>query len=346
MNRLLLLSIISLFATLPAFAQDEALPPLPEDASNNQAFVSEDAPAPAVPETQFAPEIFAQNPEPEPAPEASVPEEPSPAANDPRQMALQDLEEGEKEVAQQEEEERLAKEKEQAELDAKKNQVPQIDILELIKSGGVLMWPIGALSVIGLMFALERFIALRHNAIMPRRLFKQIKPYLEPSYFSPMAIWTICDKYRSPAARVIQAALLKIGRPLPEIVAAVESAKQDEATNMYRNVRWLTLVSSLAPLLGLLGTVWGMIQAFYITANLEIGANRAEQLSSGIYVALVTTAAGLAVAIPAALIAHLFEGRILKAFHKLDSRLLPLYDILEKQEGKPRISLSQYQGKK
>ena len=139
---------------------------------------------------------------------------------------------------------------------------------------------------------------------------------------------------------------MKIGRPLPEIVAAVESAKQDEATNMYRNVRWLTLVSSLAPLLGLLGTVWGMIQAFYITANLEIGANRAEQLSSGIYVALVTTAAGLAVAIPAAFIAHMFEGRILKAFHKLDSKLLPLYDILEKQEGKPRITLAQYQAKK
>ena len=337
MKRILTLSFVSLFLTVPAFAQEDALPPIPEDAAEVEPFV------PVVePDSNPAPQSDdAASPEAD-ANESSV----ALPANDPRQMALQDLEEGDKEVAQREEEERLAKEKEQAELEAKKNQVPKIEILELIKSGGFLMWPIGALSVLGLMFALERFIALRRGAIMPRRLFKQMNPYLEPSRFSPMAIWAICEKYRSPAARVIQAALLKIGRPLPEIIAAVESAKQDEATNMYRNVRWLTLVSSLAPLLGLLGTVWGMIQAFYITANLEIGANRAEQLSSGIYVALVTTAAGLAVAIPAALIAHLFEGRILKAFHKLDSRLLPLYDILEKQEGKPRITLAQYQAKK
>ncbi|MBQ6615884.1 MAG: MotA/TolQ/ExbB proton channel family protein [Thermoguttaceae bacterium] len=338
MKRFLTLSFISLFLTLPAFAQDDAIP-VPEDVTEEQPFVPvvDSDPAPA-PQSDAAPAI--------PETEANAPDGGALPASDPSQMALKDLEEGDKEVAQKEEEARLTKEKEQAELEAKKNQVPKIEILKLIQSGGELMWIIGALSVLGLMFALERFIALRRGAIMPRRLFKQMTPYLEPSKFSPMAIWAICEKYRSPAGRIIQAALLKIGRPLPEIVAAVESAKQDEATNMYRNVRWLTLVSSLAPLLGLLGTVWGMIQAFYITANLEIGANRAEQLSSGIYVALVTTAAGLAVAIPAAFIAHMFEGRILKAFHKLDSKLLPLYDILEKQEGKPRITLAQYQAKK
>ncbi len=338
MKRFLTLSFISLFLTLPAFAQDDAIP-VPEDVTEEQPFVPvvDADPAPA-PQSDAAPAL--------PETEVNAPDGGALPASDPSQMALKDLEEGDKEVAQKEEEARLAKEKEQAELEAKKNQVPKIEILKLIKSGGELMWIIGALSVLGLMFALERFIALRRGAIMPRRLFKQMNPYLEPSKFSPMAIWAICEKYRSPAGRIIQAALLKIGRPLPEIVAAVESAKQDEATNMYRNVRWLTLVSSLAPLLGLLGTVWGMIQAFYITANLEIGANRAEQLSSGIYVALVTTAAGLAVAIPAAFIAHMFEGRILKAFHKLDSKLLPLYDILEKQEGKPRITLAQYQAKK
>ena len=338
MKRFLTLSFISLFLTLPAFAQDDAIP-VPEDVTEEQPFVPvvDADPAPA-PQSDAAPAL--------PETEANAPDGGALPASDPSQMALKDLEEGDKEVAQKEEEARLAKEKEQADLEAKKNQVPKIEILKLIQSGGELMWIIGALSVLGLMFALERFIALRRGAIMPRRLFKQMTPYLEPSKFSPMAIWAICEKYRSPAGRIIQAALLKIGRPLPEIVAAVESAKQDEATNMYRNVRWLTLVSSLAPLLGLLGTVWGMIQAFYITANLEIGANRAEQLSSGIYVALVTTAAGLAVAIPAAFIAHMFEGRILKAFHKLDSKLLPLYDILEKQEGKPRITLAQYQAKK
>ena len=68
------------------------------------------------------------------------------------------------------------KEKELAEQEAKKNQVPKIEYLKLIQSGGELMWVIGALSILGLTFALERFIALRRSAIMPRRLFKQMTP--------------------------------------------------------------------------------------------------------------------------------------------------------------------------
>ena len=344
MKRFLTLSFISLFLAIPVYAQDDAVP-VPADVTD------------AVP---FVPALETESPEPDsslmlqpaapPVPAtdtgAETPNSDASPALTPEQMAQQALQQGDKEVAEKEEADRLAKEKEQAELEAKKNKGSRIDILELVKSGGYMMWPLAALSVLGLMFILERFIALRYSAIMPRRLFKQMTPYLDPSKFSPTAIWAICDKHRSPAGRVIQAALLKIGRPLPEIMSAVDAAKQDEASNMYRNVGWLTLVSSLAPLLGLLGTVWGMIQAFHMVASLEIGANRAEQLSSGIYVALVTTAAGLAIAIPVALFAHFFESRILKAFHKLDSKLLPLYDILEKQEGKPRISLSQYQAKK
>lgn len=337
MKRFLTQLIIALFLTLPVYAQDEFFPPVPDDVTDQTPFVpAEESDASATPEE--APS--------EQTADADAASGDSAPALTPEQMAQEDMAEGDKEVAQQEEELRLAKEKEQEELNAKKNEASKIDILELIKSGGFLMWPLGALSVLGLMFILERFIALRYNAIMPRRLFKQMTPYLEPTNFSPMAIWAICQKYRSPAGRVIQAALLKIGRPLPEIISAVEAAKQDEASNLYRNVGWLTLVSSLAPLLGLLGTVWGMILAFHRVASLEIGANRAEQLSSGIYVALVTTAVGLAIAIPVALFAHFFESRILKAFHKLDSRLLPLYDILERQEGKPRISLVQYQARK
>ena len=379
MKRIFSLSLMSLFLTFPVYGQDVAEPAseVPDvTQASEQALEDEDpftdsALDPSVDSNVELPEVPpapADQPaqEEQPAQEAQPDSEFMPAEEDQAavetesnaeqgnaplaetaaQLAEKDLKEGDEQVAQREEAERLSKEKEKKELEEKQKQRSRIDIWELIKSGGFLMWPLGVLSVLGLMFILERFIALRYNAIMPRRLFRQMLPYLEPTRFSPTAIWAICNKYRSPAARVIQAALLKIGRPLPEIVSAVEAAKQDEASNMYRNVGWLTLVSSLAPLLGLLGTVWGMIEAFHMVASLEIGANRAEQLSNGIYVALVTTAAGLAIAIPVALFAHFFESRILKAMHKLDSKLLPLYDILERQEGKPRISLSQYQGKR
>ena len=80
-----------------------------------------------------------------------------------------------------------------------------------------------------------------------------------------------------------------------------------------------------------------MIQAFFATANLPTGANKAEYLAQGIYVALVTTFAGLAVAIPAAVLAHLFEGRIQKLFRQLDETLSGLLSQMERFEGKLKV---------
>jgi biopolymer transport protein ExbB len=83
-------------------------------------------------------------------------------------------------------------------------------------------------------------------------------------------------------------------------------------------MRWLHLSAAVAPLLGLLGTVWGMIRAFYDTTQLAPGQNKAEYLAEGIYIALVTTLAGLIVAIPAALAAHYFEGKLLRLIRRLE----------------------------
>ena len=94
-------------------------------------------------------------------------------------------------------------------------------------------------------------------------------------------------------------------------------------------------------MMGLLGTVLGMIKAFFATASLPTGANKAEALAEGIYEALVTTAAGLCVAIPAAIAAHLFEGRIQKLFRELDETLLGLMPQLERFEGRLRVSKDQ-----
>ncbi len=253
-----------------------------------------------------------------------------------------DLLQGEQDRLQRENLERQRLAEEAAKADANAPEMPKLEILDLIRKGGILMWPIGLLSVIGLMFALERFVALRRSAILPKKLFRDIDTFLAPGAFSPQDVWGICERYPSPSARVIQAMLLKAGRAMPEVEAAVAEAKQVEATSMYNNVRWLTLVASLAPLLGLLGTVVGMIQAFFITANMPVGGSRGELLAGGIYTALVTTAAGLVVAIPAAMIAHWYEGRIQNAFRTLDQRLVPLLEQVEKLENGQRFTLSDY----
>jgi biopolymer transport protein ExbB len=132
--------------------------------------------------------------------------------------------------------------------------------------------------------------------------------------------------------------LMRLGRPHGEVEQALRDSCDREAGRLYANVRWLTLAAGIAPLLGLLGTVGGMIQAFFNTANLQPGANRADYLAEGIYQALVTTFAGLSVAIPAAILAHMFEGRIQRLFRELDEYMAKLLPQLERFEGRLRAN--------
>jgi biopolymer transport protein ExbB len=132
--------------------------------------------------------------------------------------------------------------------------------------------------------------------------------------------------------------LLKVGRPHAEVERAETDSSEHEAAKLYKNVRTINLATTVTPLLGLLGTVQGMIQCFFITANLPANVNKTQSLANGIYVALVTTFAGLVVAIPAALIAHYFEGRIQSLFREIHELLSGLLPQLERYEGKLRVS--------
>ena len=131
--------------------------------------------------------------------------------------------------------------------------------------------------------------------------------------------------------------VLKTGRPQPEMQAATSDATQREVDRAYSNVRWLNLTAGIAPLLGLLGTVWGLIRAFHDTTQLTAGQNRADFLAIGIYEALVTTLAGLIVAIPAAIASHFFEGKITKIFGSIEELASELVMQLERFEGHMRF---------
>ncbi len=211
---------------------------------------------------------------------------------------------------------------------------------QLFLSGGLMMWPIVAMSLVVVTFGIERLVALRRRKFVPPELARELAA-LEEGRFDPRLAYRLCNDHPSVAARVLQALLEKIGRPLPEMERAVEVAKEREASRLYANVRPISLAVSVTPLLGLLGTVQGMIIAFYTTANLEAGANRAAELAQGIYVALITTFAGLCVAIPASMIAHFLEGRILKGFREVDEVVDEIMPQLEKFEGKGRVTPAQ-----
>lgn len=218
----------------------------------------------------------------------------------------------------------------------------RIRVLKLLFQGGPLMWPILGMSLLMVAFGIERFLGLRRRRVLPPELIAGLgRLARQKGGLDPRGAYRVCQRYPSAAANVIKAMLLKVGRPHTELEHAVSEANNREAARIYANVRWLNLTAGVAPLLGLLGTVMGMIQAFFATANLPTGANKAQTLAEGIYEALVTTAAGLCVAIPAFILAHLFEGRIQRLFRELDETLLGLMPQLERFEGRLRVSKDQ-----
>lgn len=213
-----------------------------------------------------------------------------------------------------------------------------IPLLELVAHGGWLMVPIGLVSIVVVAIGLERAMGLRRSRVLPRPLAAGLRDMSQRGTFDPRAALRICRQFPSSAARVLNAMLLKVGRPPGEIEHAITEASQREADHLYTNVRTLNLAAAVAPLLGLLGTVWGMIQAFFATANMPLGSNKAQVLAEGIYVALVTTFAGLAVAIPAAVLAHVFETRILRQLRDVEELLGTLLPQVEQYEGKSPLA--------
>jgi biopolymer transport protein ExbB len=218
-------------------------------------------------------------------------------------------------------------------------QVKGINLISLILKGGALMIPIGLMSLLVVAIVVERSIALRRSRILPQELVAGLGRLGGPGGgFDPREAYRLCQQYPSAAANVIRAMLLKVGRPHSEVEHTVTEASQREAERIYANVQWLNLAAGVTPLLGLLGTVWGMIRAFHDTTQLLPGQNKADYLAEGIYVALVTTLAGLSVAIPAAIFAHVFEGRIQSLFHQIDELLFNLLPQIERYEGRVRFS--------
>jgi len=216
---------------------------------------------------------------------------------------------------------------------------PSIDLFDLFRKGGWLMVPIVVMSLIAVAIAIERALALRRVKVLPQEMIGALGELGgTQGGFDPRKAYRICQQFPSSAANVIRTMLLKVGRPHSEVEHAVAEASEREAARLYGNVRWLSLAAAVTPLMGLLGTVWGMIEAFFKTTHMVAGQNKADFLAGGIYVALVTTFAGLAVAIPAAIVAHYFEGRIQAMFREIEELLLSLLPQIERYEGRLRVS--------
>lgn len=196
-----------------------------------------------------------------------------------------------------------------------------------LSAGGPLMIPLGICSLIVMALSLERMIALRRSRVIPRPFVRRFTECVEDGQLSYDEAAQICDDFDCPVAEVFHAAVKRWGRPVIEIEQAVMDAGDRVTDSLRKFLRVFHAISNIAPLLGLLGTVLGMIQAFETMASPE-SMGRPELLASGISVALVTTASGLCVAIPAYLAYMYFTSRADKYLGDIDSLCQKVIDSI------------------
>lgn len=180
------------------------------------------------------------------------------------------------------------------------------NLWESFLAGGALMWPILLCSVVGAAFAIERVVSLRRGAVIPQGLAEKVLAAAGNGGVAEAR--GLCQKRPSSLARVLAAGLALADQSKAEMTAAMEEAGEKELWHLNRMARPLSIITSIAPLLGLLGTVQGMIMAFDVVARRgAMGDPR--QLAAGIATALITTFAGLTVAIPCYVLYHYFRDR-------------------------------------
>ena len=202
---------------------------------------------------------------------------------------------------------------------------PKMTFLDLLEKGGLqFMIPIGLCSLLGVTIIIERLFALRKSAVMPRSFLPGLKGAFRHDEKDRKAGLDYCAADGSPLSRVVAAGIRKLHKNAEAVESAIEDAGALEVDKLRRNMHMLYGVSTVTPMLGLLGTVWGMIEAFQVASIAGLG--KAESLATGIYQALVTTFAGLAVAIPILILYYYFVSKIDVMVHEMNDLTMEFVD--------------------
>lgn len=221
-----------------------------------------------------------------------------------------------------------AKEKQSvAETDSSAQAIPTKRLLDMARDGGMLMLPIGACSVILMVFVLERAASLRRTRIIPRPFVRRFLEQVRDEEIDQAEALQLCKDNGSPVALVLQAAVKKWGRSSVEVEQAILDEGERISNRLRKYLRLFNGISTITPLLGLLGTVTGMIAAFNEISGSD-AMGRPEMLAGGISQALLTTAAGLSVAIPALCAYLYFAGVVDRLIVELDAVGQKAVDLL------------------
>lgn len=188
------------------------------------------------------------------------------------------------------------------------NEVPDrsLDLREMLRAGGAVGYLIVMLSLVMVALIADHVMNIRRSTLMPPGLAEEVHRCLAERNFDEAK--KRCREHTSFLARVLHAGLDEIGVGYNAVEKAMEDAAAEQMARLYRRIEYLSVIGTIAPMLGLMGTVWGMIQAFL---EFELKANpQVSELAPGIYRALITTLLGLGVAVPSLSAFAIFRNRI------------------------------------
>ena len=201
-----------------------------------------------------------------------------------------------------------------------------LSFLDMAVKGGWIMIPILILSVLAVYIFVERFITIQKVAKADNSFIDKVKDFIVDGNISEAKI--VCQSVNTPASRMIEKGIARIGKPLGDVNAAIENVGKLEISKLEKGLPTLATVSGAAPMIGFLGTVMGMIRAFYDMATVEGGNINVSVLSNGIYTAMVTTVAGLIVGIIAYLAYNVLVAKVEKVIFMLEVNTTEFMDML------------------
>ena len=197
---------------------------------------------------------------------------------------------------------------------------------DLFMGGGWLMWVLVALACVMIFIFVERFIAIRKATTIDKNFMNRIRDYISEGNID--AAVDLCRRTNSPIARMVEKGIERIGRPMSDIQTAIENVANVEVAKLETGLPWLSSIAGGAPMIGFLGTVVGMVQVFIDMSANQSGTIELAQLSSGMYVAMVTTVGGLVVGIPAYFAYNYLVARIEKLIFRMEATTIAFMDIL------------------
>ena len=202
-------------------------------------------------------------------------------------------------------------------------------LIEMATKGGWLMIVLVVLSIIAIYIFGKKWWMIRQAGKIDKDFMMDIRDYIHEGKIK--SAQTLCSKYDTPVARMIEAGIIRIGRPATDIQAAIENVGNVEVARLEKSLPYLATIAGGAPMIGFLGTVMGMVQAFFNMAN---AGNNIDitLLSSGIYTAMITTVGGLIVGILAYFGYNYLTAKISGLVYNMESATIKFMDVLGENE--------------